>query len=61
MSETRHDGAWFVYTWGDSGAYPIALFDTAESGMRWLQEHGGGYALVVFWPFGLTWDEVRPR
>lgn len=50
-------GAWFVFGW-DYGAYPIALFGSEVEALRKVESQG--YGNVVFWPFGKTWDEVKP-
>jgi hypothetical protein len=50
-------GAWFVFGY-DYGEYPIALFGTEVEALRVVENQG--YGNVVFWPFGKTWDEVKP-
>lgn len=59
MDDDQPDGAWLVYglDYGlDWNAYPIVLFSDELAARRWADDN---YGYVVFWPFGLPWDEVK--
>lgn len=49
------DGFWFVYDW-DWNVYPISAYRDEIDALRHVTQ--SGYGRVVFWPFGVDWDEV---
>jgi hypothetical protein len=51
------EGVWFVHGF-DWNAYPINVFADELEARRHADELG--YGSVVFWPFGVLWDEVDP-
>lgn len=48
-------GVWFVYSW-DWNAYPLNVFGDELEARRWADSNG--YGEVVWWPFGVEWNEV---
>lgn len=57
-NNSKPEGAWFVYAY-DNAAYPIGLFAEEIDALR-VVEHLG-YAHAIFWPFGVTWDEIKDK
>lgn len=56
---TKIKGAWFVYTI-DVGINPLSLFDEEIKALRFAVSLGYA-ANVVFWPYGMTWNELVTR
>ena len=48
-------GVWFVYG-TDWNAYPKGVHDNELDARRQAMDD---YREVVFWPFGVPWDEVK--
>jgi hypothetical protein len=53
QKETKPLGIWFVYG-TDYNAYPVSVFNDELEARRSMES----YEKVVFWPFGVKWNDI---